>query len=225
MFPPCCVVPTARISILVLTLLGGAFVNIARGQDRDITYGWYELGVGFVESASLVNFGTEPIANNQVEFNPGFRFGIGFGGELTDWLAAELQSGFHYNSIDTISGATSSSGNLYQVPIMANVIFKLPNKSRFVPRAGAGVGTYWEVLDASNLTLGSTTLSGTENTWTFGYQAFAGVAYFFREDMSLGLNYHYGVADGPSWSTGSGGNVKFDRVANHSVAIALSYDF
>ena len=75
--------------------------------------------------------------------------------------------------------------------------------------------------------MGATTLNDTSETWVFGYQGYAGVRYQFRENMDLGIFYHYSVADGPSWefpSTGEG-NFKLNSLRTHSLSLTFGWRF
>jgi opacity protein-like surface antigen len=189
-------------------------------------YGWYEAGAAFVENAKVRDFPDEVTDGNVVKFDPGFHFGIALGREVTPYLSLEVESGFNYNALHSIRDATANSGNFYRVPIMGNVVLKYPNRSRFLPVIGAGAGAQWATFDAQNVTLGATTLNDNKDTWTFAYQGYAGVAYWFQENMSLGLFYHYSVADGPSWKFESaGGNFKLNAIRTHSVALTLGWYF
>lgn len=189
-------------------------------------YGWYEAGVAFVQDAKIRDFPDEVTDNNRVKFDPGFHFGIALGREVTPYLSLEVESGFNYNALHSIRDATASDGNFYRVPVMGNVVLKYPNGSRFLPVIGAGAGAQWMTFDAQNVTLGATTLDDNEDSWTFAYQGYAGVAYKFQENMSLGIFYHYFVADGPSWKFESaGGNFKLNSIRTHSVALTLGWYF
>jgi opacity protein-like surface antigen len=189
-------------------------------------YGWYEAGAAIVDKAKLRDFPGEATANNPVKFDPGFHFGMAIGHELTRYLSVEVESGFNYNALRSIGGATDSSANFYRVPVLGNLVLKYPNRSRLIPIIGAGAGAHWSVFDAQDVTVGLTTLSDDEETWTFGYQGFAGVCYKFRENMSVGAFYHYSVVDGPSWDfDSSGGNFKLDSLRTHSVALTFGWYF
>lgn len=215
--------------ILPVFILGFAGLRSASAESiyPDGLYGWYEAGPALVEPAKVRNFpGDELTDHNEVKFDPGFHFGIAIGRELTRYFGVEVESGFNYNSLRSVSGADSSSGNFYRVPIMANLVLQYPNRTGFVPVIGAGAGGQWLVFDAQNVGLGLTTLDEQSDTWTFSYQAYGGVRYHFREDMSLGLFYHYNVSDGPSWDFESvGGNFKLDSLRTHSVSLTFGWRF
>jgi opacity protein-like surface antigen len=207
-----------------LLCLGAAATAPVSGAQ--MVHGWYELGGTVLEDATLESFAGEAVAGNTVKFDPGFRFGIALGSELTRFLRLEVESGFHYNGIESISGAAAASGQLYQVPVMGNVVLQWPNKTSLVPVIGAGVGAMWSVLDADAITLGATTLTGSQEGWGFAYQGFAGVNYNFRPDMGLGVFYHYIVSDSPSWSVAAGlPSVKLDAVRSHTLSLTLNFKF
>ena len=190
-------------------------------------YGWYEAGPALVEDAELRDFFGNPVNGNAVELETGFHFGIGFGQELTRYLSVEIESGFNYNKLKSIAGATASSGNFYRVPVRGNVVLQFPNRTGFVPVIGAGAGGQWLAFDAQNVSLGATTVAESSETWVFGYQGYAGVRYEIGERLSLGLFYRYNVADAPSWTFDSipAGNLKLDSIRTHSVSLTLGWLF
>ena len=217
------------LSFTLASLCGLAVIRSASAESyySEGLYGWYEAGPALVEDAKVQDFFGETIDGNNVKFDTGFHFGLGIGQELTRFLRVELESGFNYNAIKSIGDADASSGNIYRVPVLANVVLQYPNRTRLVPVIGAGAGAHWAVLDAQNISLGSTTLNDDSSTWTFGYQGYAGVRYQFRENMNLGVFYHYSVADGPSWEFDSapGGNFKLDSLRTHTLSLTFGWDF
>jgi len=216
-----------RFTLSSICGLAGLRSAVAESYYADGLYGWYEAGPALVEDTKIQDFFGETIDGNKMKFDPGFHFGLGIGQELTRFLRVELESGFNYNAIKSIGDADASSGNIYRVPILANLVLQYPNRTRFVPVIGAGAGAHWAVLDAQNISLGSTTLNDDSSTWTFGYQGYAGVRYQFRENMNLGVFYHYSVADGPSWEFDSapGGNFKLDSLRTHTLSLTFGWDF
>jgi opacity protein-like surface antigen len=215
-----------RLSLVTLCGLGAMPRASAQFYYPDGMYGWYEAGPSLLEKAGIQDFFGEFVTGNSVEFDPGFHFGIGVGRELTRFLSVEVESGFNYNSLKSIQDATASSGNVYRVPVLGNLVLQYPNRTRIVPVIGAGVGAHWAVFDAQNVELGATTLNEDSETWTFGYQGYAGIRYQFRQNMSLGVFYHYSVADGPSWDFSSAdGNLKLDSLRTHSLSLTFGWRF
>jgi opacity protein-like surface antigen len=178
-----------------------------------------------VEDAELESFLNETTSNNKVEFDPGFRGAIAVGTDLTRYVAIEAEGGFHYNSIRSISGATSDNGELYQFPILGNLVLQFPNRTGLLPVIGGGVGAVFSMLHGDDLAIGASRFSSTEETWSFAYQGYAGLMYSFRRDMAVGLTYHYIGNDGPSWDGGEGDDIKFDRIANHSLTLSYTFRF
>jgi opacity protein-like surface antigen len=215
---------------MVVSLCGLVCVPSASAEDFDFyefLYGWYEAGPALVNDAKIRDFFDEAVTGNTVKFDTGFHFGIGIGRELTRYLSIEVESGFNYNALKSIEDATASSGNLYRVPVMGNVVLQYPNRTGLVPVVGAGVGAQWVRMEAQNIDLGATTLNDDSETWVFGYQGYAGIRYQFNERMNLGVFYHYSVADGPSWKFSSfpDGNFKLDSVRTHSLSLTFGWHF
>lgn len=188
-------------------------------------YGWYEVGPTLVEDTELREFFGAPAAND-VEINPGFHFGIGIGQELCRFFKVEVESGFKYNSIDSISGATMSSGDLYRVPLLANAVLQFPNRTGITPMIGAGIGGQWLHLDADSISIGGTTVNDDSDTWVFNCQGFAGVSYDINHRFNIGVFYRFNYADGPSWEFNSlPGNLKMNDLRTHSIALTLGWWF
>ena len=187
--------------------------------------GWYELGGTFMENSELESFFDESVSHNEVEFEPGFRAAMGIGKELTRYVAIEAEGAFHYNSIRSIKDATSDDGELYQVPVFGNLVLQFPNRTRLVPVIGGGVGAVFSMLHADEIALGASEFSETEEAWSFAFQGFAGLLYSFRDDMALGLTYHYVNADGPTWNGRSGEDIEIDRLVTHSLGLTFSFRF
>lgn len=216
---------------LVAVLAASSSVTASAQLEDDFyaegLYGWYEAGPSIVEEAELRDFFGNPVTGNAVEFDTGFHFGIGIGQQLTRFLKVEVQSGYNYNALKSIGGATAASGNFHRVPIMGNLVLQFPNRTGLVPVIGAGAGGQWLSFDAQNISLGLTTLNDSSDTWAFSYQAYAGLRYEFSETMSVGLFYHYNVADGPSWEFDSvpAGNLKLDSIRTHSLSLTFGWMF
>jgi opacity protein-like surface antigen len=217
----------SRMGLLALLAILAAVPN--RGAASSLypegLYGWYEVGPTIIEDAELKSFFGNPTDDNAVEFNPGFHFGIAFGQEVTRHLRLEFETGYNFNSLDGISGAVSSTADLHRVPLFANIVWQLPNDTGFVPMVGVGIGGQWLHLEAKEVTFGLTTLDDSNDTWAFGYQGYAGVLYELNERFSLGLFYHYSVADAPSWKfdTAPGGTFKLDGLRAHSLSLTVGW--
>ena len=137
-----------------IVFLATLMIGMSAAADENVR-GWYELGATVIEDAKLEAFFDQPVADNKVKFDPGFRAAIAIGMDVTRYLAVEAEGGFHYNGIRSVGGATSSLGDLYQFPVMGNLVLQFPNRTRLVPVIGGGVGAVFSILDARDITLGT----------------------------------------------------------------------
>ncbi|MCI0746481.1 MAG: porin family protein [Verrucomicrobia subdivision 3 bacterium] len=190
-----------------------------------------ELGPAITEDVTVKEFlGIAP--GSEIEFDPGIRFSAGGGYSFNDIIALGGEVGFSYNSIDRISGNISEGDSgIGNAPFLANVVFKLPNRSRIVPYAGAGAGVSWAFLYADNITDGSTfVLDGDDATAVFAWQAFGGVKVQINDQMSLGVTYKYLYADDPEWEaedvfTGFESDLRISELKTHTVAFVFTFKF
>ena len=158
----------------------------------------------------------------KISFDPGLRLDVAVGYHFTEALAAEFQTGVIYNSIDKYGGVSLSSvgvsSDLYQIPLMANVIYKLPVGRTVTAYLGAGVGGVYSdfYTDVYGYGVGIHTTD-----FTFGYQGIAGVKYAINDRMDLGIAYKFlGTTD---HDLGSG--AKSDGTMTHSVLVAFTLKF
>jgi opacity protein-like surface antigen len=189
-------------------------------------YGWYEAGAAYIQDAELTSFFDEAASGAKVSFDPGFRAGLGVGYRFTKVLSGELEAGFQYNTMKSIEGAARSDARIYQVPLMANLVLQWFNKTRLVPFLSAGVGSYYTYLDADDVRIGSTRISGSSDSFTFAYQGTGGFRYDFSRALGLGLSYRYSVADAPAWKySDPDGVMKLDALRNHTACIHFGFRF
>jgi opacity protein-like surface antigen len=201
-----------------------------------------EAGPTLMEDARLRDF-VGVTSGNKVEFDPGFRFAFGGGYSFNDVVAIGGETGFSYNSFDRISGGffredRSGVGN---IPLMGNIVLKLPNRSRLVPFVGAGAGLSFTYLYADNLvfdptpggaTGDETIVDGASDSDTvFAWQLFGGLKYAINERMSLGIGYKYMRSEAPDWEseedffTGTSTDISLSRLETHSVMFIFNYKF
>jgi opacity protein-like surface antigen len=189
---------------------------------RDNLYLNADVGGVFQQEASLIQNGSSASAT----FNPGIRADIGLGYDLNDSWAVELETGFMWNSMDKINGVPlssySQSVDIYSVPLLANVIYKVPTETSWTPYFGVGVGGVVGIFDLKS--------SGTDHTdtdFTFAYQAEAGLDYALTENASIGVAYKFLGTLNQHWLlSGSPDNhVTLDGVYIHAVAVRFTWSF
>jgi len=196
-------------------------------------YGWMDAGGSLVQDTELKEYLDVPVSGNEVRFDPGFRLGIGMGCEFNRYLAAEFETGFTVNSVKSITGANYVDASLYQVPLLANLVFQYPmelrNRAKLVPLLGGGVGGTGVTLDMEYVSIGSRYSWGSAYDFVFAYQGFAGLRYEFNKNMALAVYYHYFVADAPTWEPdyveNTYGNMRMDALHTHSFSLRFDWRF
>lgn len=195
-----------------------------------------ELGPTLVEDVDIKEFfGAAP--GYTIEFDPGIRFTIGGGYQFNDFIAVGGETGFTYNLIDNISGpgrvAERDSG-IGNIPLMANVVFKLPNRTRVVPFVGAGAGLSFTFFEADNMVIedpgGTIFVDGSESDTVFAWQLFGGLKYQLNEQMSFGVAYKYMFTDEPDWEaddvfSASSSDFSIEEMHTHAVVFNFTFKF
>ncbi len=204
-------------------------IPIARAQDRPgVVYvmkpvPFYitgQIGGVVAEDLSIRNAGG---AKNAMD--PGFRTSISIGADLSDYMAAEFETGVLGNSLDTSSSqpisAIATDAYLAQVPLLGNVIFKLPLKNGITPYIGGGVGGV-----ASTLYLHSPGSWDRDTDFAFAYQAMGGLKFALNRNMEIGLGYKF---MGTSYHTWFGNDpslfVRSGQVFTHSILATFTLTF
>ena len=146
-----------------------------------------------------------------------------------DWLGAELETGFIYNSVKSVTGTPDTDLSISQVPLLLNVVLRYPNKTQVVPYIGAGGGGALSLLSASNFKIGNTSVDGTESDFVSAYQGFAGVQYNFNARMSVGVSYKYLVTGETEWKPdillGTSGTVRVSGGQTQSLVALFRFSF
>lgn len=201
----------------------------AQGQESRF-YLRGDVGGTLTENTELKSFFGPVAPGSTVKFDPGFRFGVAGGYQVTDWFAGEFETGVMANQINSITDGSADNATLSNVPLLINARFQIPNHSHFTPYFGGGVGGSAAVLNTDSLTVGGTRLTGGESTMVFAYQAFAGVRYNINGRMGICLDYHYFGTTDPEWTADntfglSSNQMKFGGIQTHAFTIAFEYQF
>ena len=203
-------------AVLILSATG------VRAQDWSKVYLNADVGGVFQQDATIT-VSAVPGVRNTATFNPGIRGDITVGYNLNDSLAVELESGVICNSIDKIGGGSISSDNksfdFCSVPILADVVYKVPTGSAWTPYLGVGAGG---VVNRADFRNGGTHYCDT--TLTFAYQAKAGVDYALTENVSVGIAYKFLGTPNQRYYL-SGVHMKFDGIYTHAVVASFTWKF
>jgi opacity protein-like surface antigen len=226
----------------IVRLLGGVCVGCAvasvtaQAQDSG-PYLKAEVGPTLTEDVTMRDF--LGLGGGKIEFDPGMRFGVGGGYSFADWVAIGGETGVSFNYIDNISGNFRGEGDssIGQVPLLANIVFKLPNKTGLVPFVGAGAGVSFAYFHADDLVFDDpavsgdeTIVDGSEGDAVFAWQLFGGVKYALNDRMSLGLSYKYLHAESPDWEaedvfTGLDSEISVGDLNTHAVTFIFTFKF
>jgi len=123
-------------------------------------------------------------------FHPGVRGDMMMGANLNDTLALELELGFMWNSMDKVGGVSLSSIDqsldMYSVPVLANLVCRIPTKSAWTPYLGIGAGANVGIMDFkdSGLTYADADVAP-------AFQAEAGLKYSFSQHAAIGVAYKF----------------------------------
>lgn len=192
-----------------------------------------DVGAAITSDVELNEFFGPVAADSQINLNPGVRLGVRGGYGVTDWFAAEVETGFTINSIDSITGGSTDDASLTQVPFLVNARFECPACERFTPYFGGGVGFSSTILYGDRIQVGSSPqLDGSVGGLAFAYQAFVGVRYRLNERMGISLEYHFfGTEssdlelDGTVLGTVPSDEVHLGSTATHAITAAFDYRF
>lgn len=203
-------------------------------------YGKADLGGSWMEDTEVkAIFGDEIGDDGDMEFDPGVRFGLGAGYNVTEWFAAEFELGMNWNEVDKMGGARSLDAYWVNVPFLLNAKLQWPNATRLRPYIGAGIGGASSVLDIDHLTYETTEadvfISGSASDVTFAWQGFAGVTFDINEYMSLGVEYRYQWTESPDldmdwgsyyyWGPWRDDRLEVDDIQSHSISLVFTYQF
>lgn len=178
-----------------------------------------QVGGVLMEDLTFKNFGG---AKNAVD--PGFRGSVSIGADLSDYVAAEFETGFLVNQLDNSStqpiSAIADRGFLYQVPLLANVIFKAPLRNGITPYIGGGAGGI-----ASSLYLERGDDWSSDTDVTFAYQAMAGIKLALNRNMEIGLGYKFLATPDHTWFPNDSRFIRSGQMFTHSILATFTWNF
>lgn len=209
-------------TLTVVTVFGGLALSRSAGiagEERGF-YAGADLGGAIAESTSLREF-PDATPGGDVKFHPGARLSLNGGYRFNNWVSLGAETGLIVNE------AKAADITLSQTPFLANVEFRMPNKSPIEPYIGGGPGVSVSViaLDDDGLNSGSN-VDGSAGDAVFAWQAYAGVRYKINETMSVGVVYKYFEADAPTWDVGgTSQDIRFGRAHVHSFSASFLWNF
>ena len=165
------------------------------------------------------------ITYEKIVFQPGIRFDLEPGYNVTDWFRVGLESSFIYNQIHSASfnnevyynGSTLGNGGFYQVPVLANVTFTYPSEGPLRGYLGGGIGGAWDILQGSLNPIDTYT----SYHWNFVWEATAGFTYNVMPGLDLDIAYKLLSTPNPNFQASG----QFKSSFNHTAEIGLAYRF
>lgn len=177
-----------------------------------------EIGASFPQDLTFKNSG-----GAKASFNPGVRADVLLGYNLCSAFAVEFNTGVIWNSVDKIGGQSLSSEglniNLYQIPFLANLVYKTPVWNGFSGYIGAGAGG-----EAALFSANASGASASDTDFTFAYQGLAGVKYAVCKNADIGVGYKFlGTLD-HHWTV-AGSGISTEALYTHSIMATFTYRF
>ncbi|HWC60225.1 MAG TPA: outer membrane beta-barrel protein [Verrucomicrobiae bacterium] len=200
---------------VVLTLGAASLAVNAHARERDF-YLSLDAGASIIQDVNIKG-------GNTIELNPGARIDGAFGWQFSRSLAAEFETGITLNSVEKIGGVAVSSyggsADIYQVPMLVNLVYTPPTHCKIKPFIGAGGGGIATIADMQ------TPLGNVNDTdFTFGYQGFAGVKWTLSRCTDIGLTYKFMGSLDHNWSSG-GVALKTDAIFTHALLLSFRWKF
>jgi opacity protein-like surface antigen len=162
-------------------------------------------------------FGYEVTGSVQssLSVNPGIRFNLPMGYRPVEWFEVEFAPGIIWNSLNTLtvgyqgslldpdnnpvagssgSFAIQTQGGYYQVPLIVNLIFRIPTGTPWVPYIGGGLGASFNYMNITSYKYApeglNQNISSTDGScWSLAYQAIGGIDYEIENNVSIGVKY------------------------------------
>jgi hypothetical protein len=169
-----------------------------------------------------------------VNFDPGFRTDFEAFYNVTNGFYFGLEAGFIYNSISSIyynsadsennlvsGGSDFGNGAFYQVPVLANMRFQIPNTGKLRGYCTGGVGGVWDYLTVSTASNALGTYS--QHQWNYAFQLGAGFQYNLLPGLDLDTCFKTFITPNPLIFSDSTSQVKASY--NYTLEIGLAYRF
>jgi opacity protein-like surface antigen len=179
------------------------------------------------------------------KFKNGLGLNIGVGYQLCETLAVEVRSGLLWNEIKGFNetgmneNITGGDGDVYQIPLMASLIYSIPISEKLSIGLKAGVGIQWTDFNASNIevsspgvpsSFGSYDHTSTAFRWEVGFQLANQIAHNVRIGGGVLFSGTSSVSLGTATVTGGGaggdfGDDKLEALYNVSLGFGVQITF
>lgn len=187
------------------------------------TYVRFGAGIAIVEDIEGFfdsTFGSR--LDYELNLDPGVRIDVAPGYNFNDFLGVELNTGFVWNSVDAIELADgrrgSVEGDLLQIPIMGNVVARIPTPMQLTPFVGAGGG-------GAYVRLSNDESDEAGDDFFAAFQLFGGVKYEIDEVLGVGLVYKYMHVFSEDEETVGSESAGLGDLTTHSISAVVTFNF
>lgn len=186
-------------------------------------------GVAIQQSINAAIFGG--LAHAQYNFDPGFRMDFESFYNITNGFSFGLESACIFNSVSSIffygqgqedsriaGSAAMGNAEFWQVPILMNMKFQIPNSGRFRGYCLGGFGGVWDYFSYSGVGADLT-----QHQWNYAFQLGAGFQYNLLPGLDLDTSFKTFITPNPLLFSDGTSQVKASY--NYTLEIGLAYRF
>ncbi|MAC19661.1 MAG: hypothetical protein CMJ23_08340 [Phycisphaerae bacterium] len=243
---------TSLVGVLSLSSMASADALSILNQDADdktppppteieTASPWYAaaaIGGNFLMDAEVKDAG-----DAKFTFKTGVALNVGVGYGFAENLAVEVRSGLMWNEIDGAKGGDADGalqggkGDIYQVPVMASLIYSLPINDRFSIGMKAGAGVQFTNFKANDVTVSTPGNPDVMASWdndstTFRWEVGFQIAHQIADNIRIGggvlfsgtTDVNIGAADVAGFG-GIGEDQKFKGLYNVSLGFGVNIAF
>ncbi len=207
---------TPHNAIFTLCLCLAAAMPFAAGAADKGFYLGAGLGANWTRDSDI----TGNSINTTAGFDNGWAGVLSAGWAYGNGARAEIELGHRRNDLDSLTGASTGTGDVSATSGMLNIYYDLKTNTPFTPYLGAGIGAARASLDATPV--GGSRLDDSDTG--FAYQGIVGVGYRLNENATVFTDYRYFATTGLNLSTAAGTSVDADY-GNHTVMVGLRFNF
>ena len=209
---------TALLGTVVAAAASAAFGGAATAASIN---GWYiglEGGAAWIEDWEHALF--TPALTASASYDTGWAVLATVGHAWGSGWRLEFEGGYRANDLDqyTFLGTpvTFVGGDLWEVTLMANVLYDIHVTDRLSISLGAGAGG-----DFANQTFTVGPFTFEDDDWNFAYQGIGGLNYMIGQQTALVLNYRYTRVHEPDFFAPF--LINQEDLVKHTATIGLRY--
>ena len=173
----------------------------------------FEGGVALTQNTMI----HDSEGSTRFSFDTGLRFDLKGGAIFSSGWGFDLDLGVIYAPLKgNPLGTDVGNLELYEIPMMVNILYTFPHSGRLRAYIGGGIGGAYGIFTGNG-----TSLFGFTSDLTFGYQGITGINYALSDRCDVGVSYKFlGTTE---HDLGSG--VSMDGTLTHSFMAALTIKF